>query len=162
MGFEKSKADPCLYWKRTENGLLVWLSWIDGYLCVVHEVDVQKARAELLRRFKCDDIGDIEEYLGYEVERCREKRQVKPIQTVILQSYTDKFDLPPTGKSTNIPTLAGSVLFPEVKEEELVSKKKKIAVIELELDIYSMSLDGQDRRLGIRLGNQQRLPRGLA
>ena len=49
-----------------------------------------------------------------------------------------------------------------MKEEELVSKKKKIAVIELELDIYSMSLDGQDRRLGIRLGNQQRLPRGLA
>ena len=77
------------------------MSWIDGYLCVVHEVDVQKARAELLRRFKCDDIGDIEEYLGYKVERCHEKRQVKPIQTVILQSYTDKFDLPPTGKSTN-------------------------------------------------------------
>ena len=56
--------------------MLVWLSWIDGYLCVVHEVDVQKARAELLRRFECDDISEVEKHIGYNAERWRKQRQV--------------------------------------------------------------------------------------
>ena len=74
-------------------------------------------------------------------------------QPVILQSYTDEFDLPPTCRSSNTPALARSVLSLEVGEEEFVNKKI-IAVIELELKIYAISPDGQDRRLGIRLGNQ--------
>ena len=53
-------------------------------------------------------------------------------QPVILQSYTDEFDLPPTCRSSNTPALARSVLSLEVGEEEFVNKKY-IAVIELEL-----------------------------
>ena len=123
MGFDKSKADSCLYWKRTENGLVIWLPWIDDCLCVGHEVEVQQARVEMLRRFECDDIGEVEEYLVCKVERCRERRQVRLTQTVILLSYNDEFDLPPAGRLSNTPALAGSVLSPEAGEEELVDKK---------------------------------------
>ena len=34
MGFERSWADPCLYWKDTEDGLVMWLSWIDDCLYI--------------------------------------------------------------------------------------------------------------------------------
>lgn len=42
---------------------------------------------------------------------------------MILQRYTDEFDLPPTSRSTNTPALVELVLSTEMKEEELVNKK---------------------------------------
>jgi hypothetical protein len=29
MGFVRSKADPCLYFKWSREGLVLWVSWID-------------------------------------------------------------------------------------------------------------------------------------
>ena len=73
MGCENSKTDPCLIWERTQNRLSVWLSWIDDCPCVGHDMEVRKTRAELLRRFECNDIGEVEDYLGLKVERYRKK-----------------------------------------------------------------------------------------
>ena len=28
LGFTRSRCDPCVYWKWTTNGLLLWVSWI--------------------------------------------------------------------------------------------------------------------------------------
>ena len=107
MGHEKSKADPCLYFKGTENGLLLWLSWIDDCLCVRHPVEVAKARED---KFECDDIGEVKEYVGCKIDWNLEDRQVRLTQSVLLQSYEDEFELPPTSRFTNTPALAGSVL----------------------------------------------------
>ena len=52
------------------------MSRIDYCLSVDHEVDVQKTRAELLRRFECDDISEVEKHIGYNAERWRKQRQV--------------------------------------------------------------------------------------
>ena len=43
---------------------------------------------------------------------------------MILQSYNDEIDLPPTGRLSNTSALDGSVLSPEVREEELVDNKR--------------------------------------
>jgi hypothetical protein len=32
LGFRRSSADPCLYVKNTENGLVFWIMWVDDYL----------------------------------------------------------------------------------------------------------------------------------
>jgi hypothetical protein len=29
MKYNRSKADPCLYYHWTETGLVLWLSWVD-------------------------------------------------------------------------------------------------------------------------------------
>ena len=120
MKCEKSKADPRLYFKWTENSLLLWLSWIDDCLCVGHPVEGAKARAEILNKFECDDIGEVKEYLGCKIDRNWKDKQVRLTQPVLLQSYEDEFELPPTGRSTNTPTLGGSVLSPDVPNEERV------------------------------------------
>ena len=42
MDFERSRADPCLYFKWTKAGfLIVWLSWIDDCACFGFEKDVE-------------------------------------------------------------------------------------------------------------------------
>ena len=69
MKFDKSWADPCMYYKETENGLVLWLSWIDDCLCVGPDIEVKKARADILARFECDDVGDLKEYLGCKIDR---------------------------------------------------------------------------------------------
>ena len=67
--FEKSWADPCLYCKETENGLALWLSWTDDCLCVGFDVEIKNARADMLARFECDDVGELKECLGCKVDR---------------------------------------------------------------------------------------------
>ena len=32
MKYERSKADPCLYYKWKESGIQLWISWVDDCL----------------------------------------------------------------------------------------------------------------------------------
>ena len=44
--------------------------------------------------FDTDGIGELKEYVGCNLEWNREKRSLKFMQPVSLQSYSDEFDLP--------------------------------------------------------------------
>ena len=44
MSFERSKADLCLYFAWTKEGLILWLSWIDDCLVVGQTEGVKKAK----------------------------------------------------------------------------------------------------------------------
>ena len=44
MGCRRSLCDPCVYWKMTKKGLLVWVSWIDDMLCIGHPNEVDKSK----------------------------------------------------------------------------------------------------------------------
>ena len=59
MGFTRSVGDPCIYWKWTKRGLLIWVSWIDDMLCIGHPEDVEESKNEFMRIFKCDDVGAV-------------------------------------------------------------------------------------------------------
>ena len=34
MGYQRSKADPCMQFKWVKDKLIVWLTWVDDLLCV--------------------------------------------------------------------------------------------------------------------------------
>ena len=123
MKCEKSKADLSLYFKMMDNGLLLWLSWIDECLCVGNPVEVAKTREEILSKFEREDVREVKEYLGCKIDRNWEDRQVRLTHPVLLQSYKDEFDLPPTGRSTNTPALAESAISPDVQDEDVVEKE---------------------------------------
>ena len=94
MGFKRSWADPCLYWKDTEDGILIWLSWIDDCLCIGPKVQVEKSINEMKKLFDCEDVGEMVEYVGCKVERNYETRSLKLTQPVLLQSFEDEFNMP--------------------------------------------------------------------
>ena len=110
MHFARSKADPCLYFKwDTKYGLLLIISWIDDLAILGTRAGVEATKDELFKHFDCDDTGEMKEYVGNKVDRLGSA--VKLTQPVLLQSFTDEFDLQRDHKVKN-PAIPGSVLHP--------------------------------------------------
>ena len=53
-----------MYYLWTIYGMIICFSWIYDCLCVVHTKSVDKSKENMKRMFDCDDMGDIEVYLG--------------------------------------------------------------------------------------------------
>ena len=119
MGCERSDADPCMYYKWTALGLLVWLSWIDDCASFGAEEAVEESRNEMMEMFDCDDVGTMDEYVGCEIRR--EKGSFTYTQPVMLQSFSDEFDLP-----TRVPITPGDPgkTLSKAKEGETVSPEE--------------------------------------
>ena len=116
MEFERSTADPCLYFQWGEFGLVVIVSWIDDNLIIGCKEGVKATKASLMARFDCEDCGELDEYVGCLIERVGNSLKFK--QLVLLQSFTDEFNLPEATFST--PARAGNVLT-KCKPEDALS-----------------------------------------
>jgi hypothetical protein len=69
MKFKKSQMDLCLYFKWIDGqGLCLWLSWIDDCLNLGTENAVKKSKNDMMNLFDCDDIGEIKEYVGCNID----------------------------------------------------------------------------------------------
>jgi hypothetical protein len=108
MGFTRNEVDPCLYWKWTDDGLVTWLSWVDDCMITGDKKNVEKYKEMMKGMFDCDDVGELKEYVGCKLDRNWEKRELKITQPVLLQSFSDEFELPTQKYST--PAEAGKVL----------------------------------------------------
>jgi hypothetical protein len=64
MDYRRSKADPCLYFDWNGNGLVVWISWVDDCLVCGKTPGVKIAKKQMIERFDCDEIGNMDEYVG--------------------------------------------------------------------------------------------------
>ena len=79
------------------------------------------AKKQMTDRFDCDEIGNMDEYVGCKVERDYENRSIKLTQPVMLQSFVDEFDLP-SGPVPNTPAVPGETLV-KAKPEDCVNDK---------------------------------------
>jgi hypothetical protein len=109
MGYIRSKADPCLYFKWTLHGLVVWISWVDDCLICGNKDGVLEAKKAMMNEFDCEEVGQMKEYVGCKIDYNKEEGWMKLTQPVLLQSYNDEFDLP-NGDKPNTPAVPGSVL----------------------------------------------------
>jgi hypothetical protein len=71
----------------------------------------------------CNEIGNMDEYVGYKVERDYKEGSIKMTQPVMLQSFTDKFNLP-EGPVPNMPATPGDALV-HTKPEDCMSDTKQ-------------------------------------
>jgi hypothetical protein len=69
MRYKRSKADPCLYYRKTKHGMVIWTSWIDDCLVVEPKKAMRKAKKSMTKRINCDIMGNMEEYVGCKLER---------------------------------------------------------------------------------------------
>ena len=98
------------------------MSWIDDCIVIGQTEGVKKAKKMMTDRFDCDIIGNMDEYVGCKIECNTIKGWIRFTQPVLLQSYTDKFNLP-EGADPTTPADEGQLLVPcdpvdGVKEEE--------------------------------------------
>jgi hypothetical protein len=115
-----STADPCLYHKWGEEGLVLIVSWNDN-LIIGSKKAVEKTKKDIMERFDCKDCGEIKECVGCKI--VRKKNSLKFTQPVLMQGYNDKFELPK--KSNRMPALAGLVFVAGKKEEALSPAMQK-------------------------------------
>ncbi len=93
MKMERSNVDPCLYYKWTENGLALMVSWINDNLIVGNEKIAEETKANLMARFDCSDEGEVKEFVGNKIN-CTTDGGLKFTQPVLIQSFNYEFDLP--------------------------------------------------------------------
>jgi hypothetical protein len=72
---------------------LVYLIWVDGILIAGKKEDVLRAKEAMARHFTLNMQGEILEYIGCKVKHNGDGRWIKLTQPVIIQSFTDDFDL---------------------------------------------------------------------
>jgi Reverse transcriptase (RNA-dependent DNA polymerase) len=94
MGFEKSIADPCLYFKNTRDGLVLWISWVDNCLLVGHPIQVREYKQKMNKYFDCNNVGELRDYVICKVERNEKEGMMKMTQLVSIKSFIDEFNIP--------------------------------------------------------------------
>lgn len=73
---------------------------MDDLICIGPKDDVIKNKENFKTHFECDDVGWLEEYAGCKIDINREERKLKFTQPVLIQSFTDEFNLPKRKYST--------------------------------------------------------------
>ena len=69
LSFQRSTADPFMIYKWTEqNGLVVWLCWVDDGLCTGNDSGVRETKEQFKKHFEVDDVGPLEEYMGCKID----------------------------------------------------------------------------------------------
>ena len=121
MKFERSKADPCLYYLWSAVGLVVWLSWIDDCLCMGPTEAVEEAKNQLMEQFDCSDEGELNEYVGCKIMKNMKEKWLKFTQPVLLQSFNDEFETDGL-KNFETPMESGKVLVKAEPKESLGKK----------------------------------------
>ncbi len=72
-GFKQSNADPCPFFKWRPEGVVIWLTWVDDNLVIAPPSIVEEEKGMMRQHFKCDDIGDSNEYFGCKIDQNRKK-----------------------------------------------------------------------------------------
>ena len=92
IDMSQSTADPCLYFNWTEDGLALIISWIDNSTIVGNKKAVAKTNKALMAIFDYEEYGELDEYVCCKITRIG-KPALKITQPVIVQSFSDEFDL---------------------------------------------------------------------
>ncbi len=125
IGLKRSTADPCLYYKWERGRLVILISWIDNNMILGPEDLVMQVKADLIKQFKCDNCGKLEEYVGNKINYVGDDA-VQFVQTVLLQSYSDKFNL--EKKCHNTPAIPGIVLKKPAEDGKVLSSKDQMTL----------------------------------
>ena len=84
MGFERSRADPCLYYNWSDDGLVVWLSWIDDCFCLGSKEAVMRSKKKLMSELDYSDEGELNEYVWCKIINNTSEKLLKFTQPVLM------------------------------------------------------------------------------
>jgi Reverse transcriptase (RNA-dependent DNA polymerase) len=121
--FKQSSADPCLFFKHVNGSLNIWISWVDDLLNVGEAKVNEKEKEEFKKKFDCNDVGELIEFVGVKIVIDQANRTAKLTQLVLLQSFGDEFEI---GSShVDIPATAGHVISNKREDVVYLSPEKQ-------------------------------------
>ena len=91
FGFKVSEAEPCLLFKRQENGECFVVVYVDDCLVMGNEHMVKHTIERIKEVFKIKEKGNLEDYLGCEVLFNRRKTQAWIGQPHLIKNLEEKF-----------------------------------------------------------------------
>jgi hypothetical protein len=120
IGLKQSSADPCLYYKWEGGRLVIMITWINDNMIVGPSDLVLKLKSDLMEQVKCDDWGELTEYIENKIKRVGEDA-IQLVQTVLTQSYENEFEL--GNRYYNMPAQPGTVLVHPVEGKEILNSE---------------------------------------
>ena len=109
-GFQALVSTPCLYAKAVNGGKIMIAVFVDdvlvGYDSALHSSAMSDLVADLSRRHKLTDLGEVSHFLGMAVQRDRPKRLVTLSQSQYAKEILTRFNLE-SAKPRTTPLPAG-------------------------------------------------------
>eukprot|EP00984_Skeletonema_dohrnii_P034690 scaffold33638_cov142-Skeletonema_dohrnii-CCMP3373.AAC.8 len=112
MKYQRSKADPCMFFEWIEGRLVIFLLWVDDIIIFGTPGDVNKVEDDIKSIFECKTEGQVTEYVGSKIDVVRKNNGLATVrftQPVLVQKLEDEFDLP-EGPAPRTPAREGLVL----------------------------------------------------
>jgi hypothetical protein len=130
IGFKTSVADPNLFIR----GDVFILVYVDDMAIIGPRKEVNEAKAEIAKRWKCKDLGPASTFVGYQIERDRSARTLTIHQTNYLIKLLERFRLN-KANPTQLPLPSGTVLEGPSEIRELVDGKYQ-PLVPIEVALY--------------------------
>jgi hypothetical protein len=91
IGFESSNNDPNLYIHPLGSKMILY---VDDITIISKSIDtIKKHKADLMKKYRMTDLGEISTFLGIEVERNRQQRTLKIHQRSYLERVLERFQM---------------------------------------------------------------------
>ena len=92
QGLERSKHDYCLFLKNKENDKLYVLTWVEDLVIAGNsQTEIDKLKSSLESKFKMDDRGDLEWFLGMRI--LKTEKGINLDQEKYTQNILEQFNM---------------------------------------------------------------------
>lgn len=94
LKFIRTRADPCVYFKRTNKGILIVGVYVDDLLILAsNEKEKLYLKNKLAQVFNMKDLGEAKHLLGMVISRDHEAGKVWLDQSTYVQKVLQKFNM---------------------------------------------------------------------
>ncbi|KAE8677858.1 cytochrome P450 71A9-like [Hibiscus syriacus] len=95
LGYNRLNADPCAYFKRSDdNDFVILLLYVDDMLVAGPNKDhIEELKAQLAREFEMKDLGSANKILGMQIHRDRSNRKIWLSQKNYLKKILSRFSM---------------------------------------------------------------------
>ena len=125
MGFTKCMADQCLFFRKSSDGTVAIVVYIDDTLCVGDERAINKFKQEIKKYFVTKEEGEMTEYVGCEVVRKNRDELITKQSHLIgrIRNHFDKFTS--ALKKREIPLTTGFTVQRSDEKGELITAESQ-------------------------------------
>ena len=127
LGFETSKADPCLLIKKDEKGVIFVALYVDDYLFIGSKQQIENLKSRIQGSFAIKIDDDVKDYLSCELHFSKDKKGVVLHQREIIESLEEEYGKEVSGlmvyKTPRTPG-KGMVRNPEDSSVSKIEEKK--------------------------------------